>query len=86
MSRMRRLAVAWAFLRRPVASPGRMLPRCWPLRSGQDSYYCFLVLVVILAIVHLLVVDTREFLDRGACILRYWSRAKVRVAGGARGL
>jgi uncharacterized protein len=33
--------------------------------------YRFLVLVVILAIVHLLVVDTREFLGRGAHLLHY---------------
>ena len=33
--------------------------------------YRFLLLVVILAIVHLLVVDTREFLGRGAHLLHY---------------
>jgi uncharacterized membrane protein YfcA len=33
--------------------------------------YRFLVLVVVLAIVHLLIVDTREFLGRGSYILHY---------------
>ena len=33
--------------------------------------YCFLVLVVVLAIVHLLIVDTREFLGRGGYLLHY---------------
>jgi hypothetical protein len=33
--------------------------------------YRFLVLVVILAIVHLLVVDTHAFLGRGAHLLHY---------------
>ncbi len=33
--------------------------------------YRFLVLVVVLAIVHLLIVDTREFLGRGDYLLHY---------------
>ena len=33
--------------------------------------YRFLVLVVVLAIVHLLIVDTREFLGRGGYLLHY---------------
>ncbi len=41
--------------------------------AAQDwtRVYRFLALVVILAIVNLLVVDTREFLDRGASLLHY---------------
>jgi uncharacterized protein len=45
--------------------------------------YRFLVLVVILTIVHLLVVDTREFLGRGAHLLHNWTGVRSRVAGGA---